>query len=591
MGGRDGNGRESSARHPRLARRYFFKQAAKQAASATAGLATAGLLGCSRRSSSPQPGRRAAGQSGSQGSQAAPRPGGTLNAYFTANSPLDPQKVSAGAQRAIGGVLSRLFRFKTGADPKVIDDHDIENDLGVGVESPDAITWTVRLRPDARFQNIPPVAGHLVEAEDVKATFLRALDPATSNPNRGALGMMDASQIQTPDNATIVFKLNFPYAPFRKTLAAASTSWILPREALTGGYDPAKVAIGSGPFILDSVTPDVAYVYRKNPDWFEKGRPYVDQVRAPVIPDVGQQLAQFFSGNLDELAVSQNDLDTLKQHSPQAVVLRVEYGQPNALFFQMGEPSSGFQDVRVRRAFSMAFDRDAIGKVIYNGQAEQMLFMPAFMGKWALRVRDLPADIQQYYKFNPTEAKKLLEATGQTNLQLRIGYITGTAGGGSVMGSPIYIKHAETLANMLNAVGVRTTLVQQDYNKDFVDSGKGSRNGYYDKDMVLFTTVSPYTDADEWLFSYFHSKSTTNEEHLSDPTYDAMVDKQRTIVDENDRLKAVLDIERYVADKMYIVPTAGTYQWWAINPRVQNYQFSNTLGLMTETYAKLWLKA
>src|SRR5581483_1757334 len=100
-----------------------------------------------------------------------------------------------------------------------------------------------KLRPDAKFHNVAPVNGHAVEAEDMKATFTRALNPATNNPNRGALDFINAAQITTPDKQTVVFKLNYPYAPFRSTLASPAYSLLFPREVLSGGYDPSKTVI------------------------------------------------------------------------------------------------------------------------------------------------------------------------------------------------------------------------------------------------------------------------------------------------------------------------------------------------------------
>jgi hypothetical protein len=51
----------------------------------------------------------------------------------------------------------------------------------------------------------------------------------------------------------------------------------------------------------------------------------------------------------------------------------------------------------------------------------------------------------------------------------------------------------------------------------------------------------------------------------------------------------VLDMQKYVASKMYAPSTGGTHQWVAVQPRVQSYQYTSALGWMTETYAKLWL--
>ena len=208
---------------PRVSRRRFLGASVVSAA----GLAGVAGLACGR---SKKTGQAATSRSQTSGQQAnePPRPGGVLNDYWPLSYSIDPHKLSGGGQQFAGAAMSRVFRFKTSTDPLTITDHTLEQDLGVSAESPDAITWTVKLRPDAKFHNIAPVNGHAVEAEDIKATFARALDPATSNPNRGSLSMIDPTQIQTPDKQTVVFKLNYPYAPFRKTARLAGLLLDLP---------------------------------------------------------------------------------------------------------------------------------------------------------------------------------------------------------------------------------------------------------------------------------------------------------------------------------------------------------------------------
>ncbi len=552
----------------------------RQGLAAAGGLGVAGALlaACSPQGRSTPSGS----PSGAPAAQGQPKYGGTLNVYRNKDDRLDPQTGSGADQETSAGVMSRVFSLKVGLDPALTNDHDTEPDLGVSAESPDAITWTVKLRPDAKFHNVPPVNGHPVEAEDIKATFTRAVDPSVPNPNRGTLNMINPTQITTPDKQTVVFKLNYPYAPFRKLLGAPTYSLIFPREVLNGGYDPSKTIVGSGPFVFESYTPSVSYTYKKNPDWYQKGRPYIDSLRVAIVADDATQLAQFSAGNLDHYMMGNPfQVDQVSKQNPKALVLKTEMALPTPLYIQLGDPQSVFQDIRVRQAFSMAIDRDAISKAIFNGQSKQMVYIPSYMGKWALEVKDLAPSLQQYYKFNPAETKKLLEAAGQTNLQLKLAYYQPT--------TPERQKLAETVNNMLNAAGVKTTIQVIDFNKDYIDAGKGYRQGYFPRDTVVSANAPVYSDADEYLFSYFHSTSTTNQEMIKDPALDRMIDHERTLTNEDDRLKAVLDASRYIAEKMYTISTVGTYQWVYVQPRVQNYQWSVTLGRPTETYTKLWL--
>lgn len=176
----------------------------------------------------------------------------------------------------------------------------------------------------------------------------------------------------------------------------------------------------------------------------------------------------------------------------------------------------------------------------------------------------------------------MLEAAGATNLVLQVGYIAPT--------TPTNLSELQAVTSYLNAVGVKTTIVPQDYNKDFVDAGHGTRQGYFSKDFIGFLNQSPYEDADFWFYNYFYSKSNSNQEHLNDPKFDAMVDKQRTVINDDDRLKAVRDILTYMADQCYAPNYTGGAEWVFVQPQVQNYQWSNSLGVATETWAKLGLK-
>ena len=296
--------------------------------------------------------------------------------------------------------------------------------------------------------------------------------------------MVDPDQIQTPDKNTVVFKLKYPYAPF-KSMLASPYCWIMPRQAYVG-YDPAKVVIGRNAFIQDSYTPDVEYVAKKNPNWYEKGRPYIDGVRVAMAPDKSQNLAQFGGGHLDVLgqgtgsvALVSDDLDPLKRDNPKAQALNAP--GPNGFYIatQMAVPSSPFTDIRVRRAMSLAIDRQAMGKAVIGSQFYLQPVESQRWGKWALAMDELPADTAQWYKFDLPQAKQLLQAAGAANLTLKYDETKPQPVG------QVFYTSTETTYSMLSALPWKMALVTIDYNKDWVGgskiataiSGRHHRNG------------------------------------------------------------------------------------------------------------------
>lgn len=554
-----------------------------------AGLATVFAAACGGtrgQSSSQGPATVAIGRTGgTQAPAESPEAGGTLNWSEQANPPtLDPHGTSAvTTMRTVSPTLSRLLRFKTSREVGESYNLETEPDLAASVESPDAVTWTVKLRADAKFHNVPPVNGHAVEAEDVALTFARALQP--KNPNSGSLAMLDATQIETPDRQTIVFKLRYPYAPFPKFLASGVYSWIMPREVASGAYDPARQIIGSGPFIFESYTPDVAAVYRKNPEWFEKGRPHIDGIRRAIVPDAAQRLAQFTGGNLDLVAVPMPDLETMKQRNPKAEVISLwDQGGP-VLYFQLGEPSSPFQDVRLRRAVSLAINREAFGRALLNNQWAPAFNVPRNMGKWSIKLEDLPPETQQWYKFDLERAKRLMEEAGGAALNVKLLYPTPHPR------DPYLKTAAETVYSMLTALPWRISLVFIDYNKDWVAGGKGVRYGNFPSDSIVLTGIEGRTDVDEYLYGWWHSKSTSSISRLNDPMVDALIDRGRTLLNENERVKAALETQRYMLEKTYSAcGTPSGLDHTMVQPWLRNYTVGDNYGIGTSAFAQAWLK-
>ena len=151
--------------------------------------------------------------------------------------------------------------------------------------------------------------------------------------------------------------------------------------------------IGTGPFVFGNYTPDVELSFRRNQDWFEKDRPYLDGLHLAIIPDPAQRLAQFKAGNLDQITLASTDVDSMKSANPKADLVASSPSQMWPLVGSLADPSSPWNDIRVRRAFSMALDRVAIGASVLGGKYQKQAVLPLSLGKWAVKPQDLDSTL------------------------------------------------------------------------------------------------------------------------------------------------------------------------------------------------------
>jgi peptide/nickel transport system substrate-binding protein len=581
-----------------MRRRRTRRAMLKAAALAGAGLAGMAVLACkatpggtSRSSggqgpaSAPADANALIGRTGSPPAQGEkPVLGGTYNTYQNSNPPtLDPDfSVSALAFGPIGAVMGRAFQFKPAWNVSDFYNHEILPDLALTAESPDAVTWTIKLRPGVNFQNVAPVNGHAVEAEDFKATFTRRADPKSAN--RGSVAMIDPAQIQTPDKQTVVFKLKYPYAPFQTQLANSQYGWIMPREALAGTYDPAKTIIGSGPFLFDSLTPDVSVNFKKNPDYYMKGQPYIDAVKIAIIPDAAQRIAQFTGGHLDYLSVpTLDDYPTVSQQNPKAETVRAWDPGDGHVYFQLRDPKSPFQDIRLRQAVSLAIDREAYGKTLLQDKYVQGFFIPQSWGKWALRLPELPTDVQSLYHVDLKRARDLMVAAGGDKLTVKFLHPDNNPR------DPWFRTAGQTVQSMLSQLPWNITWVPINYVTEWTAGGKGVAYGNFPSDEIVWWGLSGRANPDEWLFGYWDSQSTNAIAGLNDPKYDALVDKTRSTVNEDERVQAVVDAQKYLATNVFAVGGQPNGLQYTMNsPRVRNWLYGEG-NVQSPAWTNLWL--
>src|SRR5262244_1475916 len=267
-------------------------------------------------------------------------------------------------------VHSTLLRFKVGAEipPGT---YMVEPHLAEGWEEPDDLTYVFHLRRGIKWHNKPPLNGRELVADDVKFTFDRFLSEP-GNADRHMLASVD--HIDVIDRYTVKFVLKEPYVWLINVLANPRSMWIIAPEVVQqfGDLKKPENVIGTGPFLLDHYEPNVKTVFKRNPDYFLKDQPYVDGVEWLVLEDDSTGLAMYRTGQIDAgpwhwWVVRQADLEALQKSHPKLVYRDVVDNVTSAIYMRTDQ--APFNDVRVRRAISMAIDRQGlIDAVFLKGQ-------------------------------------------------------------------------------------------------------------------------------------------------------------------------------------------------------------------------------
>ena len=218
--------------------------------------------------------------------QGAPKRGGAFRLGASDSTSSDTLEAalsdSTWTDLAIGHALYDMLTYHDPAQAR------INNLLAEEIEpAADLSYWTVRLR-DAEFHD-----GRPVRAEDVIFTLTRALHPSLGSSAATLLASVDPKQLKKLDARTVRINLRYPDVSIPVGLANESSS-IVPV-----GYDPMH-PIGSGPFRLKSFAPGQLSVFERNDDYWQTGKPYLDELQIVGFADPGTtRVNALTSGQID----------------------------------------------------------------------------------------------------------------------------------------------------------------------------------------------------------------------------------------------------------------------------------------------------
>jgi peptide/nickel transport system substrate-binding protein len=257
--------------------------------------------------------------------------------------------------------------------------------------SPNHLQYTLTLRKGLRFSD-----GQPLDADDVLFSFRAYLDESLHSTQRDLLIIGGKPiTVRKVDNWTIVFQLPKPYGAEERLFDGFA---ILPRHLLEKPYaegklaqawtlsTPAKEWAGLGPFRLKEYVPGQRLVLERNPYYWKrdsKGNrlPYLDEIDFLFVPNADAQVVRFQSGETD--VISRLGAENFSALARQARGYTMADAGPgleyNFLFFNLndlGEKASPeiarkqkwFRELRFRQAVSLAVDREAIVRLVYQGR-------------------------------------------------------------------------------------------------------------------------------------------------------------------------------------------------------------------------------
>ncbi|HEY4134122.1 MAG TPA: ABC transporter substrate-binding protein [Alphaproteobacteria bacterium] len=514
-------------------------------------------------------GLAAAGPAAAQGQ---PVRGGTLSMILNP----EPAVLVSGVNSSspVAAVSPKMFEGLVTYDPKF----KMLPQLAVSWnQSADGKTITFKLRPGVKWHDGKPFT-----SADVQFSFMEILKKYHS---RGTATFQHLVAVETPDDLTAVFKLDEPSPYIMRALAGVEAP-IMPKHIYEGS-DPLKnpanlKPIGTGPFKFKEWERGNYIMLERNPDYWDKGKPYLDNLVFRIIPDGSARAVALESGAVQygtQYVVPLNDVERLSKLPNLAVTTAgYEYNTSvNYLEFNLRRPY--LADRRVRQAIAYTINTDFLVKNVWFG----------FATKATSPITDKQADFHTsnipQYPYDLKKAEQLLDEAGMKKgpdgIRFKVTIDWSPSG-------EMFRQTAELLRQGLQRVGIQAEIRNSD-NPTYL------RRVWTDNDFdINIFSASNIADPVIGIQRFYWSKSIqkgvsySNGSGYNNPEMDKILESAQIENNPAKRKKLYEDMQRLV---MTDLPNMGLVyiQWFTIyDKKIKNL---NTTGLGPyESFADVYME-
>jgi len=471
---------------------------------------------------------------------------------------------------------SRLLKYASGPEFSP-GDLTLEPDtLEAMPEQVDATTVSLKLRPEVKFHNVAPMNGRTLTADDITFSIQRYMDIGS---NKARLGIIDS--FEATDELTVTIKLKSQSASFVSSLADAVMLWIMAPEFASNEIGPTDPKVGVGPFMFDSYQTDVQMNYVRHPEYFLTGKPYFGRIEQSIISEEATIDSQFRSGTLDRVNLS--DKGRLEEIQRSVTDVQIEeYSALSMPRVDLAAHTAPFNDLDVRRAISMAFDRDelALATDSIGAQWATHAFGAGYQ-PWYIDPRSPDfGEAGRYFQANVEEASRMISAKYPDGIEADY-YLTPDYLGSVLM--------AEYLADRLSQIGVRINIVSMSYTEYQNRFRTGAIADRLPQGMVDERFASR-SDPTGWFADYHAPSASRQIVQFQDDELERMMAEQELELDLETRIAMVHDIQRRMADQMWGVPLNSETGVNLTQKRVRNYFHKLDHGFMAEGGVSAWLE-
>ena len=365
----------------------------------------------------------------------------------------------------------------------------------------------------------------------------------------------ELSGVKAIDDYTVEIKLKEPYAGFMASLAAAPVS-ILDEKTTTMagdkfGIEP-EFTVGTGPFKLKEWKLNEGIELVKNENYWKEA-PKIDGVEIKVVPDTETQNIMYRNGELDilDLDYMVDYIPTYKQEFKDNLVSVPRVG---ITYFTFNENIEPLNNVNIRKALSMAIDRQAIVDSMYNGTAsvENGIFPKGLIGH---------NENIEAIEYNTEKAKEILAAEGYPNgFDMEIAIDSAS--------SDTTKSVLEIISEQLSEIGVNASLKTYD-ESTWLATRKAGELGSF---MSIWT--ADYNDPDNFIYTFFGTDENTKLRSLNykDKEVIDRVAKARAIINEDERIKEYQALEKkIISEDRAWLPMYAKEHYFALGKNISNF--------------------